>query len=237
MTHTYHRFIAMWGAIFCLPFFTEYLAYSFAVYLVLSLTVTVGYHRLFNHQSFRCSPFWHYLFGILGCIGLNSSPVAWSLVHSNHHRHADTEKDPYSKSWLSFFRLRDRKDLEHSRKEITLLRQPFHRFLNSYSLIISLSYAAVTMHLLGYQGLVYGYLLPVGMAVLASTAHTVFSHSATKARDLPIMEFLIPFFGEWLHARHHANPQITNFSPNHNRYLLDVGHLFISAIRTRQPQP
>jgi fatty-acid desaturase len=58
--------------------------------------VTIGYHRLLAHRSFRCPKFIEYFFVIGGYLAFESSPIWWASVHRAHHRFTDTELDPHS---------------------------------------------------------------------------------------------------------------------------------------------
>ena len=81
---------------------------SFILYITIALTVSVGYHRLFCHNAFECSEFWHWFFGIVGCISLNTSPLQWSAVHIQHHKLSDTDADPYDSNFNHYLRFKER---------------------------------------------------------------------------------------------------------------------------------
>ncbi|MBX9771494.1 MAG: acyl-CoA desaturase [Candidatus Obscuribacterales bacterium] len=69
----------------------------FAVFYVWHvLGITVGYHRLLAHHSFRCPKFVEYFFVIGGYMAFESSPIWWVTMHRAHHRHTETERDPHS---------------------------------------------------------------------------------------------------------------------------------------------
>ena len=106
-------------------------ALSYIIYYFIAIASTVGYHRLFNHNSFKCNKIWHWIFGVIGCIGLNSSPFHWSIVHSGHHRYSDTINDPYDSSWKFFFRVKDR-TLKVFRNDMRLARIPMHQLFMAF---------------------------------------------------------------------------------------------------------
>jgi stearoyl-CoA desaturase (Delta-9 desaturase) len=69
----------------------------FAFYaLASSLSITLGYHRLFSHASFKAA--WPIRLFVLffGGAAFEKSAMAWSALHRLHHRHTDTERDPYN---------------------------------------------------------------------------------------------------------------------------------------------
>jgi stearoyl-CoA desaturase (delta-9 desaturase) len=64
-------------------------------YLATGMSITVGYHRLFSHKAFQAS--WPVkLFVLLfGAAAFENSAVWWSSEHRKHHKHVDTDDDPY----------------------------------------------------------------------------------------------------------------------------------------------
>jgi stearoyl-CoA desaturase (delta-9 desaturase) len=70
-----------------------------AFYLVSSLGVTVGYHRLFTHGSFKAKRPLRIALAIAGGLASQGSVVAWVADHRRHHAFSDREGDPHS-PWL-----------------------------------------------------------------------------------------------------------------------------------------
>lgn len=58
--------------------------------------VTIGYHRLLTHRSFKTLPWVEHGFAILGMCCLEDSPARWVAVHRIHHAHSDEQPDPHS---------------------------------------------------------------------------------------------------------------------------------------------
>jgi stearoyl-CoA desaturase (Delta-9 desaturase) len=65
-------------------------------YVLFGLGITVGYHRLLTHRSFRTHKPTEYTFAVLGSMGLQGSVMDWVADHRKHHAHADEEGDPHS---------------------------------------------------------------------------------------------------------------------------------------------
>jgi stearoyl-CoA desaturase (delta-9 desaturase) len=74
-------------------------ALATAFYLVSSLGVTVGYHRLFTHGSFKANRPLRIALAIAGGLASQGSVVAWVADHRRHHAFSDREGDPHS-PWL-----------------------------------------------------------------------------------------------------------------------------------------
>ncbi|MEA2299761.1 MAG: hypothetical protein QOE44_296, partial [Solirubrobacteraceae bacterium] len=65
-------------------------------YLLTGLGVTVGYHRLFTHRSFKTGKAVRVLLGVLGSAAIEGSVIEWVATHRMHHRFSDRDGDPHS---------------------------------------------------------------------------------------------------------------------------------------------
>jgi stearoyl-CoA desaturase (delta-9 desaturase) len=67
-----------------------------SMYVLTGLGVTIGYHRLLTHRSFRTYRPVEYAFAVLGSLSVQGSVLDWVADHRKHHAHADEEGDPHS---------------------------------------------------------------------------------------------------------------------------------------------
>jgi stearoyl-CoA desaturase (delta-9 desaturase) len=58
--------------------------------------VTAGYHRMFSHRAWWAPKPVRAILLVLGGATWQNSAIAWCAAHRYHHRHVDTEDDPYS---------------------------------------------------------------------------------------------------------------------------------------------
>src|SRR3954452_4745275 len=72
------------------------LAILASLYLVTAVGITVGFHRMLTHRSFRTHKATEYLFAIVGTMAVQGSVIAWAADHRKHHAHTDVEGDPHS---------------------------------------------------------------------------------------------------------------------------------------------
>ena len=72
------------------------LALFAVMYLVTAAGITVGFHRMLTHRSFRTHKPTEYLFAGLGSMAVQGSVIAWVADHRKHHAHTDVEGDPHS---------------------------------------------------------------------------------------------------------------------------------------------
>lgn len=68
--------------------------------------VTIGYHRLLSHRSFKCSKLVEYFWVLGGYLAFEGSPIWWATIHRAHHRYTDDKLDPHSprnKGWFDAY--------------------------------------------------------------------------------------------------------------------------------------
>ncbi len=65
-------------------------------WLITTLGITVGFHRLCSHKSFDTYPWIRLFWTALGTMSIEGAPLTWCAVHRRHHSHSDKEGDPHS---------------------------------------------------------------------------------------------------------------------------------------------
>jgi stearoyl-CoA desaturase (Delta-9 desaturase) len=65
-------------------------------YALTGLGITVGYHRLFTHRSFKTSRAVRALLAVLGSMAVEGPVIEWVATHRKHHRFSDQAGDPHS---------------------------------------------------------------------------------------------------------------------------------------------
>jgi stearoyl-CoA desaturase (Delta-9 desaturase) len=65
-------------------------------YALTGLGITVGFHRLFTHRSFKTTPAVRFLFGALGSAAIEGPLIEWVSNHRKHHQYSDDAGDPHS---------------------------------------------------------------------------------------------------------------------------------------------
>jgi len=66
------------------------------MYVPIGLGITVGFHRLFTHRSFRTSPWLRGVLGVLGTMAIEGPVISWVADHRKHHAYSDRPGDPHS---------------------------------------------------------------------------------------------------------------------------------------------
>lgn len=198
-------------------------ALTFVVlYLLVGLSVTAGYHRLFAHRTYQAAWPVRLFFLVFGAAALENSVLNWAADHRVHHDHTDDDRDPYNIQkgfwwahigWIFF-------DVEPAPSSIVrdLAEDPLVRWQARW-------YKAIGL------GVAFGIPLAVGLAtgrvlgclVIGGLLRVVVSHHGTffinslchmvghqpysrehSARDSGVMAVLA--FGEGYHNYHHSFP-------------------------------
>ncbi|MCL2769010.1 MAG: acyl-CoA desaturase [Solirubrobacterales bacterium] len=66
------------------------------LYLLSGLGVTVGFHRLFTHRSFKTTHAVRAIFAVLGSMAIEGPVISWVADHRKHHAFSDRDGDPHS---------------------------------------------------------------------------------------------------------------------------------------------
>ena len=66
------------------------------IYIPTGLGITVGFHRLFTHRSFKTGPRTRAALGALGSAAIEGPMISWVADHRKHHAFSDEEGDPHS---------------------------------------------------------------------------------------------------------------------------------------------
>lgn len=108
------------------------------------LGITLGFHRLLTHRSFKVPRLVEYFFALCGSLACQGGPITWVTTHRVHHSYSDQDRDPHS-PLVSFFWAHmgwclkgnlacDDKKVQ-ARVAPDLVQNPFYRFMeNSYIL-------------------------------------------------------------------------------------------------------
>ncbi|RYD73258.1 MAG: acyl-CoA desaturase [Verrucomicrobiaceae bacterium] len=81
--------------------------FQIGMFLVLftfsSMSITLGYHRLFSHRAFSAHWLIRFLTLLFGSGAFENSALMWASEHRRHHKHVDHDDDPYDISKGFFY--------------------------------------------------------------------------------------------------------------------------------------
>jgi len=84
--------VLLWGT----AFNWVYLMILGVMYLSTSVGITIGYHRLFTHRSFKTPKPVVAILAALGSMAVEGPVLQWVADHRKHHHHSDEDGDPHS---------------------------------------------------------------------------------------------------------------------------------------------
>jgi len=86
--------IALYG-FYSTPLYRETVILSFLLYCIGGLSMSVGYHRLFCHNSFKTNSYIKAILLFFASSTFQGSCLKWCRNHKLHHIHLGTKRDPY----------------------------------------------------------------------------------------------------------------------------------------------
>ncbi len=193
------------------------LALLVTMYTLNAFGLTIGYHRMLTHRSFRPHPAVKAILLVLGAMAVASPPIEFAATHIKHHAQSDREGDPHSPleglfhshlGWLFKDRFADPQ--VYCRH---LLKDAIVVFVNrSFLLWVGLS-LAIPFALGGWTGLLWGGLVRIFLVhhftfSVNSICHT-FGKREFETNDRSRNQWLVALlaFGEGWHNNHHAFPR------------------------------
>jgi stearoyl-CoA desaturase (delta-9 desaturase) len=72
------------------------LVMGMVLYLISGFGITVGFHRLFTHRSFKSNRLLKIALAIFGSMAIEGSVTSWVATHRRHHIYSDAPGDPHS---------------------------------------------------------------------------------------------------------------------------------------------
>lgn len=187
------------------------------MYSCIALGVTVGFHRMLTHRSFRPHPVIKCVLLILGSMAWEGPALEWAATHIKHHAQADREGDPHSPvegffhahlGWL--FNDRTADPNVYCRN---LVKDPMVTFLSRTFLLWAVLSLLIPFALGGWTGLLWGGLVRIFLThhvtwSVNSVCHT-FGKREFETNDRSRNEWIVGLlaFGEGWHNNHHAFPR------------------------------
>lgn len=217
---------------------------TLAIYAVFHVVLIEAYlHRYCTHRSYNLPPITEKLLAFFSAVVPGTgSPAGWTALHTAHHQYTDTEKDPHSAAYTSFWKLVTFQypyaGTLHSSG--MMMRQKHHKILHKYYLLFMAAWAAVITALLGVPGLIFVVLIPWGLGPLFSTVQNYFlhydmpgnyrNHETNELSQNAWLLHLLSFGSTGLHNNHHANARAWNTAEKW--WEFDTSAWFIRLVRS-----
>ncbi len=184
--------------------------------------LTLGYHRLLTHRSFKTPKWVEYLLTWVGSLSLQGGPIKWVAVHRLHHQHSDGEGDPHTPLdgfvwshalWLFRFDPNFDPYEKYSQYALDLARDRVHVAIQKYVLLSQLLVAVALYFWGGWPCVVWGvfvrlvYVYHVTWFVNSASHIWGYRSHETTDRSRNLWWVALLTWGEGWHNNHHAYPR------------------------------
>lgn len=202
--------------------------------------ISIGYHRLLTHRSFKTTKFWERWCTIWGALAFTGSSIGWVGMHRDHHKYSDKPGDPHSPAQTGAKMLIAAYDFVPNKWAVRrLINDTFHTFIHKYYFGLLAVWFAVwavidpvlAMHVV---------IIPAVISVWVSTTSNYMNHkwgyknfkTSDNSGNLWINALFT--FGEGWHNNHHARPGNYDFGSgtSGNWWEFDPGARIVELIRT-----
>jgi len=213
-------------------------------YVATGLGISMGYHRLHTHRSYKVPLWLEYFFAVCGSLTLEGGPIFWVATHRLHHQFSDQPGDPHSPrdgafwshvGWILFGETNHNNTKLMSKYAPDLAKHRFYVWLNDYHWIPVTVTGLAMLAIGGLPMMLWGTMFRVVIGLHATWAVNSATHMwgarrfATRDDSRNTWWVAIVSFGEGWHNNHHAHPT----SARHGLawYEFDPSWLLVKALR------
>jgi len=190
-------------------------------WIVGSLGVGLGWHRLLTHRSFSAPKWLEYLLTALGTMSVQDSPDKWVATHRIHHAFVETDKDPHSTrpgfwwaqiGWIVWGTAQDHDKATLKRYVPDLLKDKGQVLISRYYYMPIIISAAMLFAIGGWPMVIWGVFARVVVGwhttwFVNSLSH-IYGKRPHETNDDSTNNWFVALltFGEGWHNNHHAFP-------------------------------
>jgi len=211
------------GAVAALFLFSwKALAVAAAIYWVtIGFGISLGYHRLLTHRSYKVPLILEYFFALCGAATLEGGPIFWVATHRIHHQKSDQDGDPHTPhdgAWWSHIGWILVGEAKHNNTRLMakyapdLAKHRFYIWLNNYHWLPTVVLAAILLAFGGLPMMLWGICMRVVVGLhatwLVNSATHMWGARRFATRDDSRNNWWVALltFGEGWHNNHHAHP-------------------------------
>lgn len=190
-------------------------------WVVGSLGVGLGYHRLLTHRSFKAPKWLEYTLTILASMALQNEAYKWVATHRIHHQFTEQPRDPHSTrpgfwwahiGWIFFGTAQDHTEANFKKYVPDLLKDRGQILIAKY-FYVPIIISAILLYAIGGWGVMFwGVVVRVIFGwhttwFVNSLAH-LFGKRRFETHDDSTNNWFVALltFGEGWHNNHHAHP-------------------------------
>ena len=190
-------------------------------WMTVGFGISLGYHRLHTHRSYRVPLALEYFFAVCGALTLEGGPIFWVATHRIHHQKADQPGDPHSPrdgAWWAHFGWILFGEANHSNTRLMskyapdLAKHKFYVWLNNYHWVPIVVLSAILYAIGGLPLVLWGTFMRVVVGLHTTWAVNSATHMwgsrrfDTRDDSRNTWWVALVTFGEGWHNNHHANP-------------------------------
>ncbi len=211
------------GAVAALFFFSwKCLIVSVVMYYIATgLGISMGYHRLHTHRSYKVPLWMEHFFALCGALTLEGGPIFWVATHRIHHQNSDQPGDPHSPrdgswwshiGWILFGETNHNNTRLMSKYAPDLAKDPFYVWLNNYHWVPNVVLAVILYVAGGLPLFLWAGCLRIVFGLhatwLVNSATHMWGARRFATRDDSRNNWWVALmtFGEGWHNNHHAHP-------------------------------
>ncbi|MGF1488297.1 MAG: acyl-CoA desaturase [Prochloraceae cyanobacterium] len=193
-------------------------------WLLGSIGICLGYHRLLTHRSFQVPQWLEYIIVTIGALALQGGPIFWVSGHRLHHAHTEDEDlDPYSAKrgfwwshmlWLFYPRSPFFEYESYKKYAPDIERNSYYRWLEMNFIWLQIALGLILYALGGWSFVIYGIfvrsvLLWHSTWLINSATHALgYQNFDSNDRSGNVWWAAILTYGEGWHNNHHAHPRV-----------------------------
>jgi fatty-acid desaturase len=212
-------------------------------WIVGSLGVGLGWHRLLTHQSFKTSKWIEYALSILATMSIQDSPNKWIATHRIHHAFTDTDKDPHSIrsgfwwaqiGWIVWGTAQDHDQKTLQRYVPDLLKDRGHALISRFYVVPIVISAVILFAIGGWTVVIWGVFARVVFGwhttwFVNSLSH-IYGSRPHETGDESTNNWFVALltFGEGWHNNHHMYP--TSARHGLGRFQFDMNWIAIRVL-------
>jgi fatty-acid desaturase len=190
-------------------------------WIVGSLGVGLGYHRLLTHRSFKAPKWLEYTLTTFGTMSMQDDAMKWVATHRMHHAHTETDKDPHSTrpgfwwahmEWVVKGTAQDHDEATFKKYIPDLLKDRFQVALANYYLVPIVLSGFLLYAIGGWGAVLWGVFARVVVGWHTTWFVNSLAHYSGKrpfqTKDDSTNNWFVAWltFGEGWHNNHHAFP-------------------------------
>jgi len=193
----------------------------FLYWMATGLGISMGYHRLHTHRSYKVPLALEYFFAVCGALTLEGGPIFWTAVHRVHHQMSDQPGDPHSPrdgawwshvGWILLGETKHNNTRAMAKYAPDLAKDRFYVWLNNYHWVPLVGMTVVLALIGGLPMVLWGICLRVVVGLhatwLVNSATHMWGARRFATRDDSRNNWWVALitFGEGWHNNHHAHP-------------------------------